>query len=177
MYAAFFAVQSALNKTVPPESLCVWAYNSSIRLCGTFIGHKDYKEDASKMTLDLWKRKPVFQDWAQFNYLEDDPSRNQYLKAQKGIFVEIDNAELFYIIHNRWPSMEDYLDPQFVEFPEGISDDEYPKPVLIKHVLAQSKFEELSIILEREGISQAGLMPTLDNVANDVIVKWNRASL
>jgi hypothetical protein len=49
--------------------------------------------------------------------------------------------------------------------------------VLRKLVLAHEQSTDLILILRRENISRSALMPTMDNVAEDVRRKWSQQTL
>ena len=161
--AIHFAVTSAAshisgrkkeNLTGPPEELklCVWAFDRYTEFVSLFV------ESISGRSLA----------GANFYIEYDEPSKNDYLRAQEGIFVGLGCDHIFFNKFGRWPSMEDYCDLKYIR--EIASD----KSILKKFILSETQIPRLQEILEREGIMRSKIMPTLDNVAKDVLDKIER---
>jgi len=74
-----------------------------------------------------------------------------FLHAQAGLFTWIDQADRFFLLEDRWPTVNDVCDGRL----QVIS-------------LPATQAEELLSLLRRAGITRAHLMPTLDNVAQAV---------
>ena len=161
--ATYFAAASAAeqiktrnNSTLigPPEALkfCVWAFDRYTEFVDLFV------EEIGGNTLAN----------AGF-YLEyDEPSKNDYLRLQEGMFVGLSWANIFFRKVGRWPSMEDYCDLKFIR---GNHTDQ---TILRKFVLSETQLPRLLEILEREGMVRSTIMPTLDNVAMDVLDRIDR---
>ena len=95
-------------------------------------------------------------------------SENQYLHSQGGVLTELVASDHFYNVYSarqEWPALENIF--------EGIESD---APVLIGHTLDGVHAPRLLTLLDREGVNNAILMPTLDNVSKTVIARWNDAT-
>ena len=92
------------------------------------------------------------------------PSRsdNPYLHSQGGMFTQVIQATGYFVHNGHWPSLEDVLKGQEQEGP----------PLLVGHLLDAEHVPQLTRLLAREGIHDAALMPTLDNVAKTVKTQW-----
>lgn len=90
---------------------------------------------------------------------------NQYLKAQKGLFTYCGFGEIFFYENGYWPALEDMKARERNETERSF-------PYLKKLVLAAEHVPELRKILDMEGYSLSGCMPTFDNVSKDVISQW-----
>jgi hypothetical protein len=91
-------------------------------------------------------------------------SENQFLRAQDGLFTVDTEADAFYITHGEYPHLMESL------FDLGGEPTAAYKP--IKYVLPSSEAHELIRMLYLEKVTKAHLMPTLDNVAQTVVSKW-----
>lgn len=90
---------------------------------------------------------------------------NPFLAAQSGVFTAISASSLYYMNNNGTrPSLEDMISKYNVS-----------ETVLRKLILPSSEYNELSLILKREGLIRSSLMPTMDNVASEVLYKWSLA--
>jgi len=138
----------------PPEELklCVWAFDRYTEFVDLFVESIGGNSLAG----------------AGF-YLEyDEPSQNHYLRLQEGMFVGLSCADIFFKKIGRWPSMEDYCDLNFIRGAKN------GKVILKKFVLSETQLPRLLEILQREGIMRSTIMPTLDNVAKDVLDRIQR---
>ncbi|WP_156412229.1 FRG domain-containing protein [Bosea sp. Root483D1] len=89
---------------------------------------------------------------------------NPFLAAQSGVFTSVSAAGLYYIMNEGCrPSLEDF-----------VAQSKTSDTVLRKLVLPQAEFEELQKQLWREGILMSSLMPTMDNIAAEVLKRWAR---
>jgi hypothetical protein len=90
---------------------------------------------------------------------------NPYLAAQSGwLFTTIRNSGIYYMQHNGLrPSLEDF-----------VAESNSPDIVLRKLILPHEYVADLRQLLYRENVSRGLFMPTMDNVAKDVIDKWRR---
>lgn len=86
---------------------------------------------------------------------------NSYLHSQGGVLTELLGPEQYFIKHRAWPALEDV----FATVGGGV-------PILIGHILGSHQVPRLAQLLDREGINSSALMPSLDNVANTVILRW-----
>lgn len=87
---------------------------------------------------------------------------SDYLKAQKGLFSEIRGAEDYFQENGIWPDIESYLK-------DAVSPLDNQKPALRKVTLSTDQARRLILLLHREGISRSQLMPSLDNIAQNII--------
>ncbi len=93
-------------------------------------------------------------------------TKSHYLRAQRGLFTRIyGGVKNFFIEHGRFPSIEDII--------QSIPDDNIEDPLILKFELRLDQADKLLLLLDRENISQAHLMPNLDKVAETVISRWN----
>ncbi|MCF8247285.1 MAG: FRG domain-containing protein [Saprospiraceae bacterium] len=83
---------------------------------------------------------------------------NQYLGAQHGLFT----------VHCDFPDMKEFIQ----NFPEKYLGATQP-PLLRQIVLPASEAEQLLQLLDREGINESQLMPSLDKVAQTVKDRWD----
>jgi hypothetical protein len=87
---------------------------------------------------------------------------NPFLARQAGLFTTITASGIYFMQHDGTrPDIE-----MFVRQANPLD------VVLRKLVLAHEHSAELAQILRRENISRSALMPTLDNVAQDVCNSW-----
>lgn len=97
---------------------------------------------------------------------EGKTTKSHYLRAQRGLFTRMyGGVKKFFIDNGRFPSIEDIF--------ELIPDDNLEKPFILKFELQIDQADKLLLLLDRENISQAHLMPNLDKVAETVISRWN----
>jgi hypothetical protein len=80
--------------------------------------------------------------------------RNNFLRAQKGLFTYIPKANDYFIEHGRWPSVEDI-----------VKDTAEINGALKKYTLPSSEADALLRILFDHDVTPYQMMPTLDNVA------------
>jgi hypothetical protein len=101
--------------------------------------------------------------FGKFRLLIHSPARgqNQFLHSQVGLMTELLGTEHFFSEHSAWPSLEDVFRLVSTE-----------QPILIGHTLDSQHIPRLLLLLDREGMNSAVLMPTLDNVAKTVISRW-----
>lgn len=103
-------------------------------------------------------------DFGPFKVAFHAPSRgnNKYLHSQAGVLTQVMNANAHFIEHRNWPSLE------FIFSKWGGN-----RLILEGHRLEAMHVKRLEILLDREGINEAALMPSLDNVAQTVISRWS----
>jgi hypothetical protein len=145
MVAAFFAATPLCR---PPESktLRVWALDTR------YLTHQG----------------PDEKNFGTFQVLVHRPLRStdHFLHSQGGVLTELTNQVGFanhFVDHRCWPALEDVIAPV-----------EADKPILVSYSLDTEHADRLLTLLDREGINQAFLMPTLDNVAKTVKDRWER---
>jgi len=88
---------------------------------------------------------------------------NSYAKVQLGRFTVVahQNAKSYFQLYGTYPALEDILsasDPKFYR--------------LEKIVLSKNHVPELRRLLDREGITEAKLKPTLDSVVSTIKSRW-----
>jgi hypothetical protein len=101
---------------------------------------------------------------AQLQVVEPFRESNDFLRAQRGCFSLVLNAEGFYRRHGKWPTVIDAIDadPRFAGTAANLRKFEIPSrlaPAILRR-------------LWRMGVSHAHLMPSLQDVAKFVIQKW-----
>lgn len=88
---------------------------------------------------------------------------NPFLAAQSGVFTTIAAASLYFLQNEgKRPSLEDV-----------IAQSAPSSTVIRKMVLPTNEFDELRRILKRERVVRSSLMPTMDNVAAEVLEEWS----
>jgi FRG domain len=143
MAAAFFAVE-ALEAPIRDDSLVVWALHrgraEALSVVGINVSHTAPRVDPKIAVVRTLTRD------------------NPFLARQEGLFTTITASSIYFMQHNGTrPSIETFV---------GQADP--PDVVLRKLVLAHEHSAELAQFLRRENISRSTLMPTADNVAQDV---------
>lgn len=86
---------------------------------------------------------------------------NSYLHSQGGVHTELLGSEQHFLKHRSWPALEDV----FADVRSGV-------PILVGHVLKAEEVPRLAQLLDREGINSSVLLPSLDNVASTVFLRW-----
>ena len=148
--AAFFAVEP-LRKLAPSGNLVVWAL------------HKRRAKDVATEGV-LFPNSPG-------NAPRIDPHihvvrtltrDNPFLAAQAGVFTTITGSGIYFMKSGgRRPCLEQF-----------VAEANPSAPVLRKLQLSSAHLADLKEILHRENVSLSVLMPTADNVAEDVRRKW-----
>ena len=148
IFAAYFSVGKEYRTEENPENVCVWALNLK-RLNGLWSTYKPNDYSIS------------------INTVYDYKYRNDFLKAQEGLFTRLDGGiGAFYRDTGRFPSLDEVV--EIMAEKQNID-----SPILLKILLAKSEINNLLILLNREGINQARLMPSYDKVGEVVISRWN----
>lgn len=101
----------------------------------------------------------------QFQVHSPPRSDNRYLHSQAGVLTELLGHEQFFIQHSRWPSLE-----------EVFASREAETPILVGFKLSATEADRLAVLLDREGVHDAALRPSLDNVARTVCARWQSES-
>ena len=105
------------------------------------------------------------QTFGQFRMKIHRPARgeNQFLHSQGGVFTQLYGTERHFVENRAWPALEDVLGPLDIH-----------ESILVGHTLDALHVPKLLKLLDREGVSAAILMPTLDNVAKTVLARWEQ---
>lgn len=147
LVASYFAVGSEFRANYKPKSVCVWALNTNRFKNIHAVKYKD--------------------KFLSPNILKEVNFKSDYIKAQQGLFSNInsDGVKLFFLNEGRFPSLEDVL---------NLIEEEKKKeqPILYKFILPIEEVDDFLLLLDRENISQAHLMPNLDKVSETVISRW-----
>ena len=151
--AAFFAIEN-LDAPVPGSNIVVWALDrqraTEIKTAG--VDFPDGLRNAPRIDPNLRVERPPVRD-------------NPYLAAQSGLFTTLSASGIYFMQNNgARPSVEDL-----------VVKSNSSEIVLRKLVLSHDYVAELAEILNREQMSRAALMPTMDNVAADVRRRWLRS--
>lgn len=150
--AAFFAVE-ALREPEAGASFVVWALHKR-RAASTKPTGKDFPNPlngAGPVHPSIQVVRPLSRD-------------NPYLAAQSGLFTTIGASGVYYFQNGgQRPSLETF-----------VAAANPAEPVLRKLSLSHEHASELIRILQRERVSRSALMPTMDNVAADVLRKWEQ---
>ena len=147
LVASYFAVGREFRANYKPKNICVWALNT-----------KRFNKIHAVKYKDKFLRP---------NILRESNFKSEYITAQQGLFSNInsDGVKLFFINEGRFPSLEEVL---------NLIEDEKKKenPILYKFILPVEEVDDFLLLLDRENISQAHLMPNLDKVSETVISRW-----
>jgi hypothetical protein len=92
-------------------------------------------------------------------------SANEFLRAQSGVLLVDTSGDRFFAEHGRYPDLMNTILKDV-----GPTDNEYFYPR--KYLLPTSQCRELLRLLAIEGITRAQLMPTLENVAKSILLRW-----
>lgn len=151
MAAAFFAVEP-LREPQENAKLVVWAL---------------HKGRAKKVTTEgitfpnAPHGAPRFDPY--ISVVRPSTRDNPFLAAQAGLFTTLSFAGIYYLKSGgRRPSLDTF-----------ISEANPSMAVLRKLSMSHIHLIDLVRILRRERISRSILMPTMDNVAQDVLTKWS----
>lgn len=141
--ATFHAANSTTTSFAPNE-LAVWALS---------------KQNLPQYTFDNGKRKHTYDP---ITFVNPARHMNPFLMAQRGVLTDVYFANRYYLEYGQWPDLETVF-----------ANAKAASPSLRKFVLKSSHIPELKILLRREGYSTARIMPSLDNVASEVIGSWD----
>lgn len=166
------ACHFAANKPAKVEDssdIAVWALNSKI-----------FEKDMLPKTYFYPINKQI-----DVKGLYPPKSENQFLSSQSGILTYLDNPEPYWKDHGEYPDLQWVLEHYEIEnlrkfhasYKWASEEASRESKILIdkfeslnqtllrKIVLPHDQYIEFQLLLLREGISQAHMMPTLDNVA------------
>ena len=154
--AAYFGASESF-RAGEADKLCVWALNLRSPLV---------RDDG---------RETGFLRESQIVVRKQSRHVNDYLRAQKGLFTEVSLSHGgtdygFFDRCGRWPSLEEVVRDSYAELDDSLKG--IATPTLRKVVLRESEADRLCERLSREGYKKAILMPTLDNLAADVLGSW-----
>ncbi len=155
MAAAFFAVEP-LREPEAGANLVVWALHKrhARNVVTEGVSFPNAPSGSPRFDPTIAVVRPSTRD-------------NPFLAAQAGLFTTITRSGIYFMkFGGKRPDLEEFV---FEANPST--------RVLRKLVLAQEHSADLIEILRRENISRSALMPTMDNVAEDVRRKWSQQSL
>jgi len=144
LVAAFFAVEN----TESTQDCCVYAYN------------------IARMPLQIPVRMDKFRRNPRIELPTAPFSSSTYLRSQMGLFTHMPESSDYFKEHGRWPDLETALKEWKEEYPAH-----QKLPVLEKIVLNGCERPRLRELLRREFITRSQLMPTLDNVGQEVMAE------
>ncbi len=152
MAAAFFAVEP-LREPERGADLVVWALHKrhAASVATEGVSFPNAPRNAPRFDPSIAVVRPSTRD-------------NPFLAAQAGLFTTIVRSGIYFMKSGgKRPSLEDF-----------VAEAAPPARVLRKLVLAHEHSGDLIEILQRENVSRSALMPTIDNVAEDVCRKWSQ---
>jgi hypothetical protein len=149
--AAFFAIEN-LSSPIRGANIVVWALHrqraNDVKTAGVLFPNGPQGAPPIEPSLRI-VRPPV----------RDNP----YLAAQSGLFTTVAASGIYFMQKDgARPSVETFV----VESNSSAT-------VLRKLILSHDHVADLAEILNREQVSRAALMPTMDNVAADVRRRWS----
>lgn len=148
--AVFFATEDPVVRDLK-DDIAVWALHRA-KASELVLQSKEFPDGPTNLV-------PVS---VSVNVLRPSIRDNRYLAAQSGLFTAIHGAGIYYMSHNGMrPALE-----------VAISQANPKEPVLRKVVLQKAFVADLAEILFRERIFKSMLMPSLENVAHDVELRW-----
>lgn len=148
--AAFFAVEN-LFSTKPDESIVFWALHRERALNVSVPGMLFPNGPIGAPRLD-----PILR------VVRPPAGDNVYLTAQSGLFTTIGFSGIHFMQNNGARTAVE----------EFVAQSGTNETVLRKVSLSHACVADLRQILEREQMSRAALMPTRDNIAIDVLRRW-----
>lgn len=156
MAAAYFSIEG-LHPRSPHGALAVWALHrgraKGIKIEGAkFSGMPSGMEVMGNQSLAIIR--PPTRD-------------NKFLQAQSGLFTTITGSGIYFMKSKGIrPSIERILS-------EADNND-----IVLRHLSLDYRFlGELKTILQRENVARSSLMPTMDNIAADILHKWENFTL
>ena len=154
--AAFFAVEP-LDDPEPDKTIVVWALHRQ-RILGL-------RASAANFPGGPVNGQP-FAVAPEIAVVQPPIRDNTYLAAQAGLFSTVNNSGIHFMMNGGTrPGIETFV---------ADSESNNAEVVLRKLTLSHAHVPELKAILQREMVSRASLMPTLDNVAADVRHRWEQ---
>lgn len=148
--AAFFAVEP-LREPIAGANLIVWALHKQRAKDVTVEGvsFPGAPNGAPRFDPTIAIVRPSTRD-------------NPYLAAQAGLFTTVSRSGIYFMkTGGKRPAVETF-----------VREANPPTPALRKIALSHRYANDLIEILRRERVSRSALMPTMDNVARDVLAKW-----
>jgi hypothetical protein len=155
MAAAFFAVEP-LREPEPRANLVVWALHKrrALGVATEGVSFPDAPAGSPRFDPTIAVVRPSTRD-------------NPFLAAQAGLFTSIGRSGIYFMKSGgRRPGLEDF-----------VTEANPAETILRKLVLAHEHAPDLIEILRRENISRSALMPTMDNVAEDVRRRWSQQQM
>lgn len=155
MAAAFFAVEP-LTESVAGGNLVVWALHKrhATDVATEGVSFPDAPNGAPRLDPCIAVVRPSTRD-------------NPFLAAQAGLFTTISRSGIYFMkCSGKRPGLEQFV----AEAKPSVH-------VLRKLILSHEHLSELVEILRRENVSRSALMPTMDNVAEDVRRKWSQQTM
>lgn len=152
MAAAFFAIEP-LREPEARTNLVVWALHKrrAIEVSTEGANFPNAPANAPRIDPTIAVVRPSTRD-------------NPFLAAQAGLFTSISRSGIYFMKSGgRRAALEEF-----------VSEAEPADTVLRKLILAHDHAPDLVEILRRENISRSTLMPTMDNVAQDVRTTWSQ---
>lgn len=108
---------------------------------------------------------PLLQKVRSIRAISVPRANNSFLRAQRGIFTIINNANQFFLKNGRWPSIEDIVSA------ERDSRTIYIRHPLIRFSLPATEADQLLRLLYRLDVSKLTLMPSLNHAAEHLAYK------
>jgi hypothetical protein len=147
--AAYFAVE-AVPQAPSAREIAVWAiHRTNIEKVTTAGVSFPHAPSFPSVSPGIGIVRPTIRD-------------NPYLAAQSGLFTTITQSGIYFMKNDgRRPPLQKF-----------VAEAGTPEIILRKLTLSISEVSNLSQLLEREQISRTAFMPSMDNIAQDVVRRW-----
>lgn len=132
-----------------------------------FSGENNNLRENQKMCVWALNKKCIYSDKMSFheNLLQEGL---EFLRCQKGLFTVMTGYDSYYLLKGKWPTVEEYL-----QTPYGHQENQNQNQDCIRKIEIDVKYApEIIEKLARMGVEMPSLMPTYDNVAKELLRRY-----